>query len=160
MSNDLCCCSDATDVSVEDTEWDVHLFDTEGEITGSFDTIPAGVTKSYSYVIIPKVPLNRFEQPEITFSYKDGDREISSQGPKDYVKIHSKEELMRKKILNFGSTATLGMITTEDQWIRAVVVCAGSLITLFAFRLAKQIQNMMQTSKRRSALKEFGFKDE
>jgi len=153
-------CSDASDVSVEETEWDIHLFETQGEISGSFDTIPAGVTKSFEYVIIPKVPLNRFEQPELTFSYKDGENKITSQGPKDYLKIHSKEDLMRKKILDVGSMVTLGMITTEEQWIRAVVICAGSFITLIAFRLARKLQEIMQSSKRKSALKEFGFKDE
>ena len=136
------------------------MFETEGEITGSFDSIPAGVTKSFSYVIIPKVPLNRFEQPELTFSYKDGEKKITSQGPKDYVKIYSKEELMRKKILDVGSMATLGLITTEEQWIRSVVICAGSFIALVAFRLARKLRELMQSSKRKSALKEFGFKDE
>lgn len=153
-------CSDATDVSVKDTEWDASLFKTEGEITGSFDLIPAGVTKSFSYVIIPKVPLNRFEQPELTLSYTDGEKKITSQGPRDYLKIHSKEELLKKKIIDFGSMATLGMITSEQQWIRAAVIFAGSCVTLVALRLARKLKDAMQSSKRKSALKEFGFKDE
>lgn len=153
-------CSDASDVSVEDTEWETNLFETEGDITGSFDTIPAGVTKSFSYVIIPKVPLSRFEQPELTLSYNDGEKTIASQGPRDYVKIYSKEEMLRKKILDVGSMATLGMITSEEQWVRIVVFCAVGFIVLVAFRLAKKLKNAMQSSKRKSALKEFGFKDE
>lgn len=162
LSPDCSCfsCSDATDVSVEEPEWDFHLFETEGDMSGSFDTIPAGVTKSFSYVIIPKLPLNRFEQPELTVSYNDGDRKISTKGPKEYLKIHSKEELLKKKILDAGSMATLGMITSEEQWIRTIVVGGGIFITLFAFRLAKKVQDIVQNSKRKSALKEFGFKDE
>lgn len=76
------------------------------------------------------------------------------------MKVHSKEELLKKKILDVGSMATLGMITTEEQWLRTIVICAVGLIALVAYKLAKKVQNAMQSSKRKSALKEFGFKDE
>jgi hypothetical protein len=152
--------SEAKDVSVNDAEWDAQLFRTEGEISGTFDSIAAGATKTFSYTITAKVPLNRFEQPELTLSYKDGENEITSQGPRDYIKVHSKEELLRKKILEIGGMITLGMITTESQWIRFVVMFAGSFSVYALLNVARKLRTMMENSKRKSVLKEFGFKDE
>ncbi|WPT13860.1 hypothetical protein PSENEW3_00001699 [Picochlorum sp. SENEW3] len=151
---------EASDVSVSDSEWAEQLFRTEGEISGSFDSIPAGATKSFSYIITPKVPLNNFEHPELSISYTDGDKKIESKGPKEYLKVHSKEDMMKTNFLEVGGYVTLGMLRSEEQWIRAVVIFAGSLFVYIFLNVVRNVRAMLANKKRKSALKEFGFKEE
>ena len=78
---------EATDVKVSDSEWDAQLFETKGDISASFDSIAAGATKAYSFSVVPSVPLNRFEQPEISVSYTTEGRTVSAQGPKVRIEL-------------------------------------------------------------------------
>lgn len=160
ISHSVCLCREASDVSVSDSEWAEQLFRTEGEISGSFDSIPAGATKSFSYIITPKVPLNNFEHPELSISYTDGDKQIESKGPKEYLKVHSKEDMMKTNFLEVGAYVTLGMLRSEEQWIRAVVIFAGSLFVYIFLNVVRNVRAMLANKKRKSALKEFGFKEE
>lgn len=160
ISHSVCLCREASDVSVSDSEWAEQLFRTEGEISGSFDSIPAGATKSFSYIITPKVPLNNFEHPELSISYTDGDQKIESKGPKEYLKVHSKEDMMKTNFLEVGAYVTLGMLRSEEQWIRAVVIFAGSLFVYIFLNVVRNVRAMLANKKRKSALKEFGFKEE
>jgi hypothetical protein len=150
----------ATDVSVSDAEWDPVLFSTEGDISAEFDSIPAGATKAYSFLVIPSVPLNRFEQPELTISYKSNGRAITSQGPKEFLKVHSKDELFRKKLFKFGALVTLGAVRDEQQWLKAAVFVAGAIALYVIYNLVMGTKTTLSDAKRKRALKEFGFKDE
>lgn len=78
---------EATNVNVSDAEWDVHLFETTGDISATFDSIPPGVTKTYSFSVVPSVTLNRFEQPEMTISYETNGKSISAKGPVEHIKV-------------------------------------------------------------------------
>lgn len=160
VSYSSCLCREASDVSVSDSEWAEQLFRTEGEISGSFDSIPAGATKSFTYTITPKVPLNNFEHPELSIAYTDGGKKIESKGPKEYIKVHSKEDMMKTNFLEMGAYVTLGMLRSEEQWIRAVVIFAGSLCVYVFLNVVRNVRAMLANKKRKSALKEFGFKEE
>lgn len=152
--------SEATDVKVSDAEWDVQLFDTKGDISATFDSIAAGATKTYSFSVVPSVPLNRFEQPELAISYKTNGRSISSQGPKEYLKVHSKDEMLRQKLLSAGMWLTLGAVRDEETWIKTIVVVAAAVAMYALYSILKGGAETLQTAKRNRVLKEFGVKDE
>ncbi|MEO2193527.1 MAG: CARDB domain-containing protein [bacterium] len=78
---------EATNVKVSDAEWDAHLFETTGDISATFDSIAPGVTKTYSFSVVPSVTLNRFEQPEMTISYDTNGQSISAKGPVEHIKV-------------------------------------------------------------------------
>ena len=86
---------EATDVKVSDSEWDAQLFETKGDISASFDSIAAGATKAYSFSVVPSVPLNRFEQPEISVSYTTEGRTVSAQGPKVRIELDRRAHALR-----------------------------------------------------------------
>jgi hypothetical protein len=151
---------EATDVSVSDTEWDSQLFTTTGDISATFDTIPAGTTKAYSFSVVPSVPLNRFEQPELTISYTTNGKSVSSQGPKEYLKVHSRDEMLRRRILSAGAWLTLGAITDEETWLKTIVGIAGSVALYVGYSLVKGTKSTFQSAQRKRVLKEFGVKDE
>jgi hypothetical protein len=85
---------EATNVKVSDAEWDAHLFETTGDISATFDSIAPGVTKTYSFSVVPSVTLNRFEQPEMTISYDTNGQSISAKGPVEHIKVC--DELMSR----------------------------------------------------------------
>lgn len=78
---------EAKNVKVSDAEWDAQLFETTGDISATFDSIAPGSTKTFSFSVVPSVPLNRFEQPEISISYETDGKSISAKGPVEYIKV-------------------------------------------------------------------------
>jgi len=108
---------EATNVKVSDSEWDAQLFETKGDISASFDSIAAGATKAFSFSVVPSVPLNRFEQPEISVSYTTEGRTVSAQGPKEYLKVHSKDEMFRRKLLSVGIGLNRRALAHSAPWL-------------------------------------------
>ena len=61
--------SPATHVVANDTEMPDMLWETEGEVTASWDSIPAGATVTYSYSITPK-QTGPFHLPPLMVKYR------------------------------------------------------------------------------------------
>ena len=147
-------CREASNVEVKDPEWDEKLFRSEGDSSASFEVIPAGATKSFSYSVTPKIKLQRFEQPQTEIKYNDGDKEIKSHGPTLYLQTFSGEDWLKYKAIKLGSTLTFGMMKTETQWIRASVMTVGSCFVYVTIQLVRGFKEASATRRRRRALAE------
>ena len=158
-------------MKVSDSEWDAQLFETKGDISASFDSIAAGATKAYSFSVVPSVPLNRFEQPEISVSYTTEGRTVSAQGPKVRIELDRRAHALRTPWLaltratlslvrQVGAWLTLGAVRDEETWIKAIVGTAGVVVVYALWSVLKGGAATIQTAKRNRVLREYGVKDE
>lgn len=144
----------ASNVKVQEPEWDEQLFRTEGDLEATFDSVPAGSTKSFKFMVTPKVKLQRFDQPSTEVTYEDNGKAVSTNGPTLYLQTFKAEDILLMKALNIGGYISLGMLTTGAQWARASIMCAGSFAVYVVINLVRKLKTMSQESKRKRALRE------
>jgi len=156
-------CREATDVKVQEPEWNDQAFRTEGELGKTFDLIGPGATRTFSYIITPILQLTRIDQAHTQVSYNDNGQTLNTVGPISYIRIYSSEEVIKFKAIDLGSTLTLGMLTTETQWIQAFIMFAGSLVVFALVKFMGWLKDARVTNNRKKALRELGaegLKDE
>jgi hypothetical protein len=74
--------------------------------------------------------------------------------------VHSKDELLRQKLLLAGAWLTLGTIRDEETWIKAIVGGAGAAVVYVLYGMVRGGAATLQSAKRKRVLKELGVKDE
>ena len=74
--------------------------------------------------------------------------------------VHSKDELLRQKLLFAGAWLSLGTIRDEETWVKAIVGVAGAAVVYILYGMARGGVASIQSAKSKRALKEFGVKDE
>ena len=74
--------------------------------------------------------------------------------------VHSRDELLRQKLLFAGAWLTLGTIRDEEAWMKAIVGGAGAVVVYVLYGMARGGAATLQSAKRKRVLREFGVKDE
>lgn len=74
--------------------------------------------------------------------------------------VHSKDELLRQKLLLAGAWLTLGTIRDEETWIKAIIGGAGATVVYVLYGMVRGGTATLQSAKRKRVLKELGVKDE
>ena len=148
-------------MSVKETAWIPTLFLTEGQLEAEYDTIPAGTSQSFSFTITPKNTAEGIKIPDtiVTYVATEGGKPITTKAATKEMYVFSSADILKYKLLGYGSTATMGMLTTEADWLRTVIIIVGAGVVYLAMGMYTKLAKTHEDSKRRRALKDLGLAD-
>ncbi len=165
ISNLICLSSvysDAKKVSVKETAWIPTLFLTEGQLEAEYDTIPAGTSQSFTFTITPKNTAEGIKVPDtvVTYIAEEGGKPITTKSFSQEMYAFSSSDILKYKLLGYGSTASLGMLNTEGDWIKTVGVVGVAGIIYVLMGMYSAVSKKAADSRRTRNLREFGLTEE
>jgi hypothetical protein len=149
-------------VTVKETAWIPTLFLTEGQLEAEYDTIPAGTSQSFTFTITPKNTADGIKIPDtvVTYIATEGGKPITTKSFSQQMYAFSSSDILKYKILGYGSTATFGMLNTEADWIRTVGIIGAAGIIYVLMGMYTAVAKKTADSRRARYLKEFGVPEE
>ena len=136
-------------------------FHIEGQLDAEYDAIPVGSSRAFSYSITPKESGKFSGTPTfVTYIAEDAGKPVTTRAPQLLVQVFTSTELLKDQVLGYGSTATLGMLSTESDWIRFAAVVAGGSVLYTLFGAYNALVKSRANAKRRRALRDLGMTDD
>jgi len=157
-----CDYSDAKSVSVKETAWIPTLFLTEGQLEAEYDTVPAGTSQSFTFTITPKMPAEGIKIPDTVVTYlptEDGNPVTTTSAPKEMY-VFSSADILKYRLLGYGSTATMGLLTSEGDYIKVAGVLGVAAALYMLFGMYTAVSKKAADSRRARNLREFGLTEE
>ena len=149
-------------MTVKDSEWNPEAFSTTGALEGTFASIPVGATKSFSYAVTPKFSFELYEHPaaEVSYVAEANGKPVATRSSGLAFRTYTAGDLIKFKALQVGSTLTLGIARTEQDWIRFSIVTGGGLLVYVLLTAYRGVSAARVKSRRVKALRELGMKNE
>lgn len=149
-------------MSVKESEWSPIRFLTEGQLEAEYDTIPAGTSQSFTFTVTPKMTAEGVKIPDtvVTYVATEGGKPITTRSVTKEMYVFSSADIVKYKLLGYGSTATMGMLNTEGDWIRAVAVLGGAGVLYVLFGMYTAVSKKAADSRRARNLRDFGLTEE
>lgn len=72
----------------------------------------------------------------------------------------SSADILKYKLLGYGSTVSFGMLNTEGDWIRTVGLVGGAAIIYALMGMYSAVSKKAADSRRTRNLREFGLTEE
>jgi hypothetical protein len=157
-----CDYSDAKSVFVKEPEWNPTIFLIEGQLEAEYDTIPAGTSQSFTFTVTPKTTIEAIKIPDtvVTYVAVADDKPVTTTSATKEMYVFSSADVLKYKLLGYGSTATMGVLKTEADWIKTVGILGvlGALRMLWGMYTA--VSKKAADSRRARNLRDFGLTEE
>jgi len=148
---------EATQVSVNDPDWDTKHFEIvtgAGSTSATFPSIAPGANVTHSFVVVPKVS-GQFSAGPSMVSYKAGDTSEVTTGTSNHLPrlpILSTTEKHLAAALTFGRYMSLGFLKDLNDWKWFAIIGGGVGILLSGNWLALQGQAALAQHRRKKAI--------
>jgi Translocon-associated protein beta (TRAPB) len=146
-------------VSVKETAWIPTLFLTEGQLEAEYDTIPAGTSQSFTFTVTPKNTAEGIKIPDtvVTYIATEGGKPVTSKAATKEMYVFSSADILKYKLLGYGSTATFGILKNEGDWIKTIAIIGGAGVVYMILGAYTKTAQQLDKSKRLRAQKALGL---
>ena len=146
-------------VSAEEEAWNSEAFVTTGSLTATLESLPAGATHSFSYTVVPKMPVPSYEHRAtlVTYVAQEGGSAVTTASPWLPFRAYTSTDLLKDKALRVGTTLTMGQLNTAPDWVRTGLITGVAVGGYTAWSVYSAVVAGRAASKRRSALKSLGL---
>lgn len=153
--------SDAKKVTVEDGEWPAS-FAVSGDLSSTFETIPAGATVRLSYQVTAPAAGTHQQRPAVVRYQPDADAPSLVQTTSSswlIVRVNTRLGQLRARAVRVGAALTGGVLTTEAAWVRTAGFTAAAVAAVVLYGVFRNLRDAGRESRRNAALSSLGIKD-
>ncbi|KAL6767104.1 hypothetical protein ACKKBG_A38595 [Auxenochlorella protothecoides x Auxenochlorella symbiontica] len=152
----------ALEVKAVESKWPEPFFSVSGDLSASYESIPAGATVRFTYQVTAQ-EAGPYQHPPTQVSYQavedDEDSVKSTSSAYLYFVTSTLVDEWKFKALELGSKLTGGNINTVSGWKWSVFAVAAALIAYYGHQSYLSVQDASKTKRRQRALEELQAMD-